>query len=154
MNEGELLRRFRQVRGNRATPDRFIGTAPTRPMRRILLIDDEAWFRAPAALMLRNGGYHVDCAASADEALKLLESIHPDLILLDLMMPGMSGLTFLRLIRADERFAALVVVVLSAWADGQPGTDALALGAKACLVKGSFSLLDLTQQLEMLAPVA
>jgi len=62
-------------------------------MRRILLIDDEAWFRAPAALMLRKGGYHVDCAASADEALKLLESIHPDLILLDLMMPGMSGLT-------------------------------------------------------------
>src|SRR5213594_3430220 len=96
--------------------------ASTRPMRRILLIDDEAWFRKPAALML-----------------------------LDLMMPGMSGLTFLRLIRADERFAALVVVVLSAWADGQPGTDALALGAKACLVKGSFSLLDLTEQLEMLA---
>ena len=118
------------------------------------LSHDEAWFRIPAALMLRKGGYHVDCAAGADEALKLLESIQPDLILLDLLMPGMSGLTFLRRIRADERFAALAVVVLSAWADGQPGTEALALGAKACLVKGSFSLLDLTEQLEMLASVA
>ena len=76
-------------------------------MRRILLVDDEAWFRIPAALMLRNGGYHVDCAANGDQALKLLESIQPDLILLDLMMPGMSGLTFLSRLRADERFAAL-----------------------------------------------
>jgi CheY-like chemotaxis protein len=123
-------------------------------MTRILLIDDEAWFRAPAALMLRRDGYHVDCATDAEEALRLLESIHPDLILLDLMMPGMGGLNFLRRLRADERFAAMPVVVLSAWADGEPGTEALALGAKACLLKGSFSLVDLTYQLEKLAPAA
>src|SRR5207247_9703419 len=97
-----------------------------------------------------------DGVSSAGEGTvcSLFWPIHPYLFFLVLMMQGMSGLTFLRLIRADERFAALAVVVLSAWADGQPGTDALALGAKACLVKGSFSLLDLTEQLEMLASVA
>jgi CheY-like chemotaxis protein len=123
-------------------------------MTRILLVDDEAWFRTPAAIMLRQGGYHVDCAASGEEALQLLESIHPDLILLDLVMPGMGGLSFLRRIRADERFAAMPVIVLSAVSDGQPGTEALALGAKACLVKGSFSLLNLTHHVELAAAVA
>ena len=122
-------------------------------MTRILLVDDEPWFRTPAALMLRKDGYHVDCAANGEEALKLLEKGRPDLILLDLLMPGMSGLSFLRRLRADERFAAMPVVVLSAWSDGQPGTEALAMGAKACLIKGSFSLLDLAHHLEMFAAV-
>jgi CheY-like chemotaxis protein len=70
------------------------------------------------------------------------------------MMPEMSGLSFLRRLRGDERFAAMPVVVLSAVSDGQLGTEALALGAKACLTKGSFSLLDLTHHVELAARVA
>ena len=120
-------------------------------MARILVVDDDVWFRTPASMILRQGGHHVDTAASGEDALRLLESIHPDLILLDLMMPGMGGLNFLRRLRADERFAAMPVVVLSAWADGEPGTEALALGAKACLLKGSFPLPELINRLEILA---
>ena len=115
-------------------------------MTRILMVDDEPSFGTPAALVLRRAGHHVDCAPDAETALKLLESIHPDLILLDLMMPGMGGLSFLRRLRADERFAAMSVVVLSACADGEPGSEALSLGAMACLLKGSFPLTDLARQ--------
>jgi two-component system phosphate regulon response regulator PhoB len=118
-------------------------------MARILVVDDEYLFRAPSSMVLRQAGYAVDCAATGEEALKLLESVQPDLVLLDLMMPGMGGLAFLRRLRADERFAALPVVVLSAGSDGRPGTEALKLGARACLLKGSFSLAELTHFVQL-----
>lgn len=118
-------------------------------MMRVLLIEDDPLFRAPVSHMLRQSGYQVECAASGEEAMRLLESARPDLVLLDLAMPGMGGLTFLRRLRADARWAALPVVVLSAGADGDAGTQALDLGAKACLLKGSFSLLELTQLVQI-----
>ena len=123
-------------------------------MARILLVDDSALFRLPASRMLLHAGYHVDCAAESEEALRLLESKRPDLILLDLMMPGMGGLAFLRRLRADERFAALPVVVLSASSDGYQGTEAIALGALACLVKGKFSLTELTARIKQFCAAA
>jgi CheY-like chemotaxis protein len=110
---------------------------------RVLLVDDEPLFRSPAALVLRRAGYTVDCAASGEEALRLLESVRPDLIILDLMMPGIGGLAVLRRLRSDARWAGLPAVVLSAGSDGEAGTEALALGAKACLLKGAFSLTEL-----------
>ena len=100
-------------------------------------------------MVLRQAGYTMDCAASGEEALRLLDSVQPDLILLDLMMPGMGGLTFLRRLRADERWATLPVVVLSAGSDGKPGTEALELGARACLVKGAFSLTKLVHFVQL-----
>jgi CheY-like chemotaxis protein len=120
-------------------------------VKRILLVDDDPLFRKPAALVLRNAGYAVDCAASGEEALRTLESIQPELILLDLIMPGMGGLAALRLLRADQRWAAMPVVVLSASAEGPEGTEALKLGAKACLLKGAFSLKELTHFVQLAA---
>ena len=120
-------------------------------MKRILLVDDEPSFRAPASLVLRQAGYSVDCAGSGEEALRLLQSVQPDLILLDLRMPGMGGLAFLRRLRGDERWAALPVIVLSANSDGKPGTEALELGARACLLKGAFSLTELTHFVQLAA---
>lgn len=62
----------------------------------ILLIDDEPLFRLAASLVLRQAGYVVHCAASAEEAEHLLLSITPDLVILDLVMPGVGGLAFRR----------------------------------------------------------
>src|SRR4051794_13923760 len=119
-------------------------------MTRILVIDDERLLRAPVASVLRHAGYEVDCAGSGEEALQVLESATPDLILLDLMMPGMGGLGFLRRLRADERWAAVPVIVLSAGSDGEQGTEAFKLGARACLLKGTFSLAKLSHFIEVL----
>jgi CheY-like chemotaxis protein len=123
-------------------------------MTRILVIDDERLLRAPVASVLRHAGYEVDCAGSGEEALQLLESARPDLILLDLMMPGMGGLGFLRRLRADERWAAVPVIVLSAGSDGEQGTEAFKLGARACLLKGTFSLAKLSHFIEVLSAAA
>ena len=61
----------------------------------------------------------------------------------------MGGLALLRRLRADPRWAALPVVVLSAGSDGDLGTEALGLGARACLLKGSFSLTELARLIQL-----
>ena len=120
-------------------------------MTRILVVDDEHLLRTPVAAVLRQAGYVVECAASGEEALRALESATPELILLDLMMPGMGGLGFLRRLRADPRWAGVPVIVLSAGSDGEQGTEAFKLGARACLLKGTFSLAKLTHFIEVLS---
>jgi CheY-like chemotaxis protein len=120
-------------------------------MARILVVDDYQLFREPVALTLRNAGHVADCASDGEEALRLLEGIQPDLILMDLAMPGMDGLTFLRRLFVDERWAAIPVIVLSAECDGTNGQEALRLGARECLVKGSLSLQELASHVERVA---
>ena len=123
-------------------------------MKRILVIDDERLLRAPVASVLRRAGYEVESAGSGEEALQLLESARPELILLDLMMPGMGGLGFLRRLRAEPKWAAVPVIVLSAGSDGEQGTEAFKLGARACLLKGTVSLAKLTHFIDVLAGAA
>src|SRR5689334_18083229 len=108
-------------------------------MSRILIVDEDRLFSGPAALVLRNAGDTVDCVASGEQAIQILQSVQPDLILLDLRLPGMSGLSFLRRLRADDRWSAIPVVVVSASADSPLRAEALELEARGCLVKGCFS---------------
>ena len=93
----------------------------------------------------------MDCAASGEEALRLMEPAPPDLVLPDLTMPGMGGPAFLRRLGTDRRWAASPVVVLSAGSDETQGTDALELGARACPLKGAFSLTELTHFVQLAA---
>jgi CheY-like chemotaxis protein len=81
---------------------------------RILLIDDDAAERSHVTARLEEGGYAVTAASSGSEGLALLRDGQFDAVVLDLVMPGMSGLEVLRAARADERLAVLPFVVLSA----------------------------------------
>src|SRR3954471_13349351 len=68
-------------------------------MTLILIADDHPIAREPLARLLRHEGYETACAANGLEALELLRERRPDLILLDMMMPKMGGLAFLRALR-------------------------------------------------------
>jgi signal transduction histidine kinase/CheY-like chemotaxis protein len=81
---------------------------------RILLVDDDAAERLHVTARLEEGGYAVTPASSGSEALALLRDGQFDAVVLDLVMPGMSGLEVLRAARSDERLAVLPFVVLSA----------------------------------------
>jgi signal transduction histidine kinase len=81
---------------------------------RILLVDDDATERSHVTARLEESGYAVTAAASGSEGLALLRDGHFEAVVLDLVMPGMSGLEVLRAARSDERLAALPFVVLSA----------------------------------------
>jgi CheY-like chemotaxis protein len=93
---------------------------------RILVIDDKPQNRRLIEAMLTPYGYSVSSASSGEEALQLTASDPPDLILLDVVMPGMSGYEVCRRIRADEatRFLPVVMVTANPDQDKVAGIDA------------------------------
>lgn len=83
-------------------------------MTRILLVEDEESYRAPLAYRLEKDGYEVIEAATGTEAVELFADRGADLVLLDLMLPGMSGLDVCKLIRAES---GVPIIMLTAKTD-------------------------------------
>lgn len=79
----------------------------------IYVVDDDTGLRTAYAAALSKLGYRVETAMDGLEAQKLMEKTVPDLILLDMLMPNMDGLTFLRSMRADQKFTEVKVIVAS-----------------------------------------
>jgi CheY-like chemotaxis protein len=86
--------------------------SPERPL--ILLIDDDSDFRNGLSDILSDEGYQPMHAADGREAFHLLVSIRPQLMLVDLMMPVMSGIEFLQKVRRDPRLKTIPVIVMTA----------------------------------------
>lgn len=82
--------------------------------KKILAVDDDATALGALRQILNQKGYEVATAASGDEALQLLKSQIPDLIILDVAMPGISGYEVCRKIREDPRTQDVPVVFLTA----------------------------------------
>jgi len=80
---------------------------------RILLVEDSLAIRRANESALRDAGYEVVCAEDGECALRLAEERNPDLILLDMILPKMSGPDVLRRLKSEPRTAAIPVVVLS-----------------------------------------
>ena len=85
---------------------------------KILLVDDDRTMRRIASLSLtRKGGHEVICASSGAEAASMAEACLPDLIILDLVMPGMDGLEVCRRFQAVSKTRGVAVIFLSAKAE-------------------------------------
>ena len=93
----------------------------------ILLVEDEPLIREAFALRLSERGYQVATAASAEEGLVALRTAPPDILLLDIVMPGMSGLDLLREIRASD--LDIPVILLTARGTVKDAVEAMRLGA-------------------------
>ena len=81
---------------------------------KVLVVEDERHIARFLEFILRKEGYEVTLAANGEQALASLESATPDAILLDLVLPGMSGLDLLRRVRSDSSSRDIVVLVLTA----------------------------------------
>jgi len=108
-------------------------------MASILVVDDQADARKPLMKLLKLEGYSVVGAANALEALALTRRGHPDLVLLDVMLPPMDGLTFLMLMREDPSTRDVPVVLLTGLSDEHTANRARELGVKEHLVKTRFT---------------
>ena len=100
----------------------------------ILIVDDEPDIRQTFRVFLETAGYRVSEAGDGMEALRLAKTASPALILLDLNMPGPSGLTILKKLKADPVFEASVMV-LTAGTDMESALAGIAAGADAYLTK-------------------
>jgi two-component system KDP operon response regulator KdpE len=99
---------------------------------RVLVVDDEPQIRRALAVNLRARGYDVDQAASGEEALHLAAARHPDVVLLDLGLPGIDGLEVIRGLRGWTSVPIVVLSVREAEADKVAALD---LGADDYLTK-------------------
>lgn len=103
---------------------------------RILYVDDEADIREVAAMSLElDPGFEVRTAASGAEALQIASEWKPELILLDVMMPGMDGPTTFFHLREGVETAAITVVFITARTQAQEVEGFKALGAKGVIAK-------------------
>jgi two-component system, chemotaxis family, chemotaxis protein CheY len=93
---------------------------PDREIRTILLVDSSASILFYLAMLLRRLEYKVLTARSCEDALRMMESAVPSIVLTELSMPQMSGMQFLKLMRESERFKAVPVVILTS--ENNPGT--------------------------------
>lgn len=82
-------------------------------MKRLLVIDDDAAFRTLLCDYFSEQGYSVDSAGTGDEGLRLAKELRPDAILLDVMMPNVSGIEVLRSLQSDESTRAIPILVLT-----------------------------------------
>jgi CheY-like chemotaxis protein len=117
---------------------------------RVLVCDDEAVLRALVRACLEPA-YEIVEAGDGDESLRLARELRPDLIVLDMMMPGQSGLAVLETLRADPALAGTPVVMLTARAQAADRFAAAAAGADRYVPK-PFDVRELTDAVaELLA---
>jgi two-component system, cell cycle response regulator DivK len=104
-------------------------------MASVLVIEDNAANMKLACFLLRNAGHTVLCAVDAETGLTLARADQPDLILMDLQLPGMDGLAATALLKRDRATAAIPVIALTALAMKADREKSQEAGCDAYIVK-------------------
>ena len=121
-------------------------------MSTVLVVDDQPELRLLFQRVLENQGYGVCTAENGVEGLKVIEQCNPQLVLLDLAMPRMDGLGFLRAIREQQKWAKLPVIMLSGLMSPEQISAARELGVTDRLVKAEFSMKELRARVGRYVP--
>ncbi len=107
----------------------------TEEKQSVLIVEDEEDILALLHFNLVKAGYQVDCAACGEEGLQKISEKLPDLVLLDLMLPGIDGLEICRRLRQQEATAQLPIIMLTARGEEQDVVQGLELGADDYVTK-------------------
>lgn len=102
---------------------------------KILVVDDDAFIRRPLEFILREEGFQPIIAADADECLKTMAQIRPDLIILDVMMPGRDGFELCKTLKRDVQYSSIPIILLSARGQEHDKERGLCLGAADFMTK-------------------
>ena len=101
----------------------------------ILVVEDEPAIQSLIEVNLRRAGHAVQLASDAEAARRLIRDALPDLVLLDWMLPGMSGIDFARLLRGEARTRSLPIIMLTARAEERDKIEGLDIGADDYVTK-------------------
>ncbi|MBN2322043.1 MAG: response regulator [Acidobacteria bacterium] len=110
---------------------------------RALLIEDDRFLRKACEVGLKKQGFVVLTAEDGESGIQQAMDGSPDIILLDMLMPGLSGIETLKVLKSEERTRAIPVVILSNSSVEADIQKAMDLGAAGYLVKASLSLQEL-----------
>jgi CheY-like chemotaxis protein len=123
------------------------------PLRKLLIVDDEEGVRALVRMTLDSGSYQILEAEEGRQALEVARAEHPDLILLDVMLPDLSGFAICRELKNDPLMASTTIVMLTAKAQQSDLGEADAAGADGYFTK-PFSPIALMQKVESILGAA
>lgn len=105
------------------------------PKEPILVVDDNPMNLKLAQLLLTIEGYEVRTAGHAEEAMAILQSFHPRLILMDVQMPGIDGLELTRRLKSDPSFRDVIILAVTAYAMKSDEQKALEAGCDGYIAK-------------------
>jgi DNA-binding response OmpR family regulator len=116
--------------------------------KKILIIEDDSFLQGLASRKLGSEGYDVAIALDGEQAMKSLAESKPDLILLDLLLPGIDGYEVLKRVRADKDMGKIPVIVFSNLSEEKDIKKATDLGINAFLIKANFTLDELSAKIK------
>jgi two-component system response regulator MprA len=120
----------------------------TEPMKKVLVVDDEKDLRDAISTALTYEGYEVRSASDGLEALSIAEEMHPDMVLLDILMPKLDGIETLRRFRGEEWGKRPPVIIMTVLDDMGKLAEALEAGATEYLVKTDIALGTIVQKVK------
>jgi CheY-like chemotaxis protein len=112
---------------------------PVQQMKKVLIIEDDQIIANVYRNKLVVEGYQAECAADGETGLEVMRNLHPDTIILDLMLPKMSGIEVIKAIRSEAEFAKIPIIVFSNTYLTNMIQEAWKAGATKCLSKSSSS---------------
>jgi two-component system, OmpR family, phosphate regulon response regulator PhoB len=116
--------------------------------KRVLLVEDDRFLRRACEKSLQLQGFTVSTAPDGEEALRAIRADPPDIILLDLLMPKVSGFEVLKDIRSDEKTRSIPVIILTNSSKETDIREIQSLGVTGYLVKANLSLEELGSQVK------
>ena len=117
-------------------------------LKRILIVEDEEALSKAMSLKLTKEGFEVSVAYNGEDGLKLIESEKIDLILLDILLPKMNGIEFLKKLRENDTYKDIQTIILSAASDMEKIADAMEGGVYIYLVKDKTKMDDLVNMVK------
>jgi DNA-binding response OmpR family regulator len=118
-------------------------------LRTVLVVEDEAPLQDAIKLKLKKEGVNYFAASTAEAALDILKNESPDLIWLDLLLPGMGGFSFLKQIRQQPKWQSVPVVIVSVSASPEKIRQAFELNVLDYLVKSQYQLSDIVRRVKV-----
>lgn len=117
-------------------------------MEKIVFIEDERTLQKMLSETLKEAGYSVLTASDGETGLSLVKQESPDLVLLDLILPKMSGFAVLEELKKDEKAKDIPVMVLTNLETAEDVEKVIALGATTYLVKANYDLPDIVEKVK------
>jgi len=115
--------------------------------QKILIVEDDSFLQGLASSKLSKDGFEVTTASDGDEAISILTKMVPDIILLDLVLPGTDGFGVLKKIRVTETIKTTPVIIFSNLAQDEDIKKAKELGANDFMIKSNFTLDELVEKI-------
>jgi len=115
----------------------------------ILLVEDDKFLRELIVQKLEKEGFEAQSAIEAEEAFKLMDEKKPNIVLLDLVLPGMDGFSVIHRIKENPQTSDVAVIVLSNLGQKEDIERAMSEGASDYLIKANFTLGEVAEKIRI-----